>query len=63
MIENAATGALLLIGGGRLSPLCVRSWCRNFATSRVSILARLSQRRLCLGRQTLSGIHVGADTP
>ena len=27
MIEDAATGALLLIGGGLLSPLCARSWC------------------------------------
>ena len=47
MIENTATGALLLIGGGLLSSLCTSSGCRSFATSRVSVFARLSQGSLC----------------
>jgi hypothetical protein len=42
MIENAATGALRLMGGGLLSQLRARSRRRRFATRRVGVLASLS---------------------
>ena len=39
------------------------SYCRNMSTTcRIGVFARLSQHGLRFGRQTLCGIHLGADT-
>ena len=63
IIKTSTPGALLLMCGRRpISSLRAGYWCREFATSRVNVFARLPQRRLGFRSQTIRGIHVGADT-
>ena len=62
MIEHATTVAFLLIGGGLLSPLSASSGCRSFATSRVGVLACLSQSSIRFCSQVFCSIYVLAGT-
>ena len=61
LIKTSTPGALMLMCG-LMSLLRAGYWCREFANSRVSVFARLPQRRLGFRSQTFRGIHVGADT-